>query len=331
MTVPEESPKDTAYFRNLLEEEKERLSLLCNSWEEKLVNLGESIPEDIQGSIRSVAGQGRLVMKERFSQFSGLVDNCEFSLGEKETTTTDLMGFWEMIYYQVRDVDSKFSQLSLTEANQWTAVEEIIRPPTNLTKKSNKNRLNVVRKEVVKNTNLSEKPKSDLRALIALKRKEQKSKSSPGITVEAIEVEKKTTPDIKIELTSPKDNKDLKQFDGGFFKISTPGQVKTTPITKSTGGIMRNDKTRNEMCSPAKGVTTRSMAKLLRMSRIGKINAPAPGSCSPVKTVQTRTRLEFKEDEMDKDIFENEPSLKNPVANRKLKSSSVNNCVPSAS
>ena len=40
-------------------------------------------------------------MTERFHQFSGLVDNCEFKRGEKETTCTDLMGFWEMIYFQV--------------------------------------------------------------------------------------------------------------------------------------------------------------------------------------------------------------------------------------
>ena len=43
-------------------------------------------------------------MTERFHQFSGLVDNCEFKRGEKETTCTDLMGFWEMIYFQVKEI-----------------------------------------------------------------------------------------------------------------------------------------------------------------------------------------------------------------------------------
>ena len=60
--------------------------------------------------MRSVIGQGRLVMAERFAQFSGLVDNCEFKQGEKETTCMDLKGFWEMIYFQVffsRNVFSK--------------------------------------------------------------------------------------------------------------------------------------------------------------------------------------------------------------------------------
>ena len=42
-----------------------------------------------------------LLMNERFKQFNGLVDNCEFKRGEKETTVTDLQGFWDMIYFQV--------------------------------------------------------------------------------------------------------------------------------------------------------------------------------------------------------------------------------------
>ena len=59
-------------------------------------------PPILQGKIRCVVGQARLVMAERFVQFSGLVDNCEFKKGEKETTCTDLRGFWEMIYFQVK-------------------------------------------------------------------------------------------------------------------------------------------------------------------------------------------------------------------------------------
>ena len=54
-----------------------------------------------RGQIRTVIGQAVLLMNERFKQFSGLVDNCEFKTGEKETTVTDLQGFWDMIYFQV--------------------------------------------------------------------------------------------------------------------------------------------------------------------------------------------------------------------------------------
>lgn len=55
----------------------------------------------VRDGIRTFVGQARLLMKERFKQFSGLVDNCEFSRGEKITTCSDLQGFWDMVYYQV--------------------------------------------------------------------------------------------------------------------------------------------------------------------------------------------------------------------------------------
>lgn len=52
--------------------------------------------------MRTAVGQARLLMKERFGQFSGLVDDCELGRGEKITTCTDLQGFWDMVYYQVK-------------------------------------------------------------------------------------------------------------------------------------------------------------------------------------------------------------------------------------
>ena len=58
-----------------------------------------------KGDIRSVVGQARLVKSERFRQFSGLLDNCEFARGERKTTPMDLRGFWDMIYFQVVDHD----------------------------------------------------------------------------------------------------------------------------------------------------------------------------------------------------------------------------------
>ena len=42
-----------------------------------------------------------------FLQFTGLVDNCEYGTGERETTTMDLTGFWEMIFIQVAAILQK--------------------------------------------------------------------------------------------------------------------------------------------------------------------------------------------------------------------------------
>ena len=50
-----------------------------------------------------VTGQGRLLIsrKGRFTQFSNLVDDCEYQRGEQKTTVADLQGFWEMVNFQV--------------------------------------------------------------------------------------------------------------------------------------------------------------------------------------------------------------------------------------
>ena len=51
--------------------------------------------------MRATIGKAQLLMRQRFKQFSGLVDNCEFGTGLKPTTCDDLQGFWDMIYFQV--------------------------------------------------------------------------------------------------------------------------------------------------------------------------------------------------------------------------------------
>merc|ERR1719318_1118475 len=105
-----------------------RMTELCNDWEQKLEKNKEIISDVTEGELRCVIGQGRLVMAERFGQFSGLVDNCEFKQGEKETTCMDLKGFWEMIYFQVEDVDKKFAKLEMVEKNGWEdeVVEQVV-------------------------------------------------------------------------------------------------------------------------------------------------------------------------------------------------------------
>ncbi|TMS22047.1 Disks large-associated protein 5 [Larimichthys crocea] len=95
---PVESKHDVPYFRSEINNETERLLTLCDLWEPKVED--ESIPEEMRDSMRTAVGQARLLMKERFKQFSGLVDDCELGRGEKITTCTDLQGFWDMVYYQ---------------------------------------------------------------------------------------------------------------------------------------------------------------------------------------------------------------------------------------
>ncbi|NWW40759.1 DLGP5 protein, partial [Panurus biarmicus] len=115
-----EQEHDVPYFRNILQTETERLLSQCLQWEG---NLELDIPEDAQDLIRSTVGQTRLLIGERFKQFEGLVDNCEFKRGEKETTCTDLDGFWDMIHFQVEDVDKKFDNLKKLQDNEWQPLD----------------------------------------------------------------------------------------------------------------------------------------------------------------------------------------------------------------
>ena len=66
-----------------------------------LYNVTNSYLYSVHGQIRTTVGQAQLLMDQRFKQFRGLVDDCEFNRGEKVTTCTDLQGFWDMIYFQV--------------------------------------------------------------------------------------------------------------------------------------------------------------------------------------------------------------------------------------
>ncbi|KAF3853371.1 hypothetical protein F7725_014059 [Dissostichus mawsoni] len=93
-----ETKHDVSYFRSEMSKETDALSALCVVWEPKVED--QSIPEEMRDSIRTVVGQARLLMKQRFKQFGGLVDDCDLGRGEKITTCTDLQGFWDMVYYQ---------------------------------------------------------------------------------------------------------------------------------------------------------------------------------------------------------------------------------------
>ena len=118
-------------------------------------------------------------MSERFSQFSGLVDNCEYKLGEKETKINDLRGFWDMIYNQVVDVDEKFAKLSDLHLNGWIE-KHIVSDEQKIARKKFSN--------VSKIRSVS-KPSSGLATMIAARRKEMTSKrnNSSATGVEKVE------------------------------------------------------------------------------------------------------------------------------------------------
>ncbi|XP_061088217.1 disks large-associated protein 5 isoform X1 [Conger conger] len=125
LSGPQEPQHDVLYFRSVLVSETARLSALCEEWERRTED--PSVPEESQDRVRTAVGQARLLMKERFGQFQGLVDDCDLGRGEKVTTCTDLQGFWDMVFYQVEDVIRKFDVLREAESKGWQ--EERKSPP----------------------------------------------------------------------------------------------------------------------------------------------------------------------------------------------------------
>jgi len=245
MDSEEEDICSVSYFRSKLATETTRLTDLCDSWEKKLEINKEVISDVTEGELRCVIGQGRLVMAERFNQFSGLVDNCEFKQGEKETTCMDLKGFWEMIYFQVEDVDKKFAKLERVENNNWVDKEDDL-AEGKFINKTRKNSVGVAKKRaavVVKKV-----ASAGLKALIAAKRRKASTSVGGGgdLDIKHREDDNKEnsydidTTNIIIDKAS-EDGSCLispeKTFDGGFFSVKSPvRQIMKSPRTsRSTG------------------------------------------------------------------------------------------------
>ncbi|XP_076355454.1 disks large-associated protein 5-like [Tachypleus tridentatus] len=122
------SVHNVLYFRQQLANETGRLQKLCERWNETAEKA--DIPDECLGQIRLAVGQAQLLMDQRFHQFSGLVDNCEFHRGEKKTTCDDLQGFWDMIFFQIEDVNQKFNKLEELEKSKWSSeLEDDIKHP----------------------------------------------------------------------------------------------------------------------------------------------------------------------------------------------------------
>lgn len=80
------------------------------------------------GQIRSTIGQTNLFINQRFKQFNGLIDDCEFKRGHKETKVEDLQGFWDMLCFQIIELHNKFDALNHLMANNWVQIEPKVEP-----------------------------------------------------------------------------------------------------------------------------------------------------------------------------------------------------------
>jgi len=320
----EESEHDVLYFRNLLDSETKRITAICQDWESRI---NPEIPEDFQGQIRSVVGQGRLIMAERFKQFSGLVDNCEYGTGERTTSCMDLEGFWEMIYFQVIDVDKKFEELEKLQQNGWKELEVV--PQKAVAKKRVikkgaavsaskgpsglrahilasrkaamiKSKSESCDPEIDSNSENKKTGKPSIRDMIAAKRaalQKNKSAGQPEIMVQP------PTSETKVE-------GEVREFDGGFFNVKSP--VRPQSAEKKRSPTLDVSRSPSGPCSPVMTLSPSSRSRStggdrLRRAVLTDSARRLSGMVSPFVSQMSRRSLEQTSSR------ENSPQKSKPV------------------
>ncbi|NXX76824.1 DLGP5 protein, partial [Urocolius indicus] len=218
-----EQERGVPYFRNILRSETERLMSQCLQWDGKSEL---DIPEDAKDLIRTTVGQTRLLIAERFKQFEGLVDSCEFKRGEKETTCTDLDGFWDMVNFQIEDVNKKFDNLKKLQDNEWQPLED---PGKGIVKKktvpsgASKPKLGAAGRTAARNR---------LAAVKAAMREKMKCDGAGGCT------QQEKLPEVEKVI-----------FEAGFFRIESP--VKIFPGLLSKTPHRSSQLTSEKLATPA--------------------------------------------------------------------------------
>ncbi|XP_055337571.1 RNA polymerase-associated protein RTF1 homolog [Paramacrobiotus metropolitanus] len=110
------------YFRDLVAQEVSFENSLAEQWQKKLKESGPgssspTITEDGADQIHLAIGQSRLFLDKKMQQFVGLLDECE--MGNTTTTPTDLAGFWEMLYMELKNIHDRFEHLDVLAVNGW--------------------------------------------------------------------------------------------------------------------------------------------------------------------------------------------------------------------
>lgn len=112
-------------FKRLLRTERKRLRKLCEEW--TAIQSQDDITEDIRCRINQAIGQTTLLIEKKFRQFHNLMLNCEEDRVDLPITCTDLHGFWDMTYIEVKDCVSRFANLERLRAARWQEKSPIVK------------------------------------------------------------------------------------------------------------------------------------------------------------------------------------------------------------
>ncbi|XP_021078440.1 disks large-associated protein 5 isoform X1 [Mesocricetus auratus] len=246
---------DVPYFRKILQSETDKLTSHCLEWDRKLEL---DIPDDAKDLIRTAVGQTRLLIKERFKQFEGLVDNCEYKRGEKETTCSDLDGFWDMVSFQVDDVNQKFSNLIKLEEAGW--------------KSSHNPSKTVLRKKAVPGR--SDKTKQDDDGRMAARNRLAAIKNAVKQRLKQEQCAQAATAE------TPKEVEKI-VFDAGFFRIESP--VKSLSALSSE----RRSQRFGALTSASRVMPESGAARDLLRQRTSSLENPEPQSSQSERVDRT--------------------------------------------
>ncbi|XP_029383577.1 disks large-associated protein 5 isoform X2 [Echeneis naucrates] len=277
---PLESKHDVPYFRSEITNETDRLTALCVQWESKVEE--ESIPEEMRDKMRTAIGQARLLMKERFNQFSGLVDDCELGRGEKITTCTDLQGFWDMVYFQVEDINKKFEALKEAEGRGWVEGQK---PPPQL------------RKVVKRPSAAPAKPTGDTAAAksrLAAVKAAMKAKKQAAEAARAANNAAKSEDDPSLNSKEPQPQAESKMpdtvvFDGGFFQVQSPA--------KPPGSKRRSSRLSAAVLPQASPCSNYLTPRRVTRRSLALAKTPVQTLASPAQPVLTPARLQITHDQ----------------------------------
>ncbi|XP_024876691.1 uncharacterized protein LOC112457726 [Temnothorax curvispinosus] len=220
--VPMEKKYTVEYFERVWKEEQHRLQKLCEEWTK--VQSQDDIKEDIRCQINQAIGQTTLLIKEKFKQFYGLILDCERKDGNVLISCTDLHGFWDTMYIEVKDCDSRFAKLEKLRARCWQEDQSSSAISTRPKEKIViKKRSVPVRKSSLQSIISSDKEKN-----IAKIQVNKQKKSSQEIT--SVSNDQCITPCMtnKRALSVHRRNSDL-SHKGRFLELST-GMCTSTPL-----------------------------------------------------------------------------------------------------
>ncbi|XP_076233364.1 uncharacterized protein LOC143178525 [Calliopsis andreniformis] len=183
----EEEVRTAQYFQFLLNKETDKLNELCKKWEK--VKDEAEMTEDAQYQINQAIGQTNLLIRKKFERFRSLVSDCETGKGEMLVTCKDLQGFWDMMYMEIQNCNSRFEKLEKLYAQGWEEEEEKL-PSKPVNKK----------KTTVKNK-IIPKRSSSLRTFLMEKKKKMAEKLKNGNDTEEIQMIGNITQDNKFEIS----------------------------------------------------------------------------------------------------------------------------------